>query len=362
MNRRRFLQGSIFIGTSLAFEKLWAKQPRPTENRDTFSTKVQVIDAHAHPDRYRHPGSTTDPSSSVNAIQGLGMAGSSFSAVGDTVYVSRGRMPGKEYDSAKTQLGWWLNGVIKTGKVKLVFKSSDIPETGSPEHLPGGFLAIEGGDPLQGKPERVDEFYEMGVRMITLVHYRNNEIGDIMKPWRNLSPGPSHGGLTPAGRKIVKWMEEVGMIIDVAHADSNTLKQIAEMSSKPLVDSHTNLCSLKDGTQCGRLRRWEEMEVVARTGGVVCTWPLAYQGKQEVRMTFLDWAREILEMKRHIGMEHVGLGTDGGGHLIRRVNGYRDVRDLPKLMKAMEEIGFPADEIAAYMGGNFLRVLRTCIG
>jgi len=62
------------------------------------------------------------------------------------------------------------------------------------------------------------------------------------------------------------------------------------------------------------------------------------------------------------GMEHVGLGTDGGGRLPALISGYKDVRDLVKLIGAMQEIGLSHEEIAAYMGGNLLRVLRQCIG
>ncbi|HEX7504584.1 MAG TPA: membrane dipeptidase, partial [Syntrophales bacterium] len=121
-------------------------------------------------------------------------------------------------------------------------------------------------------------------------------------------------------------------------------------------------CSLDNLKQCGRLRTWKDMEAVAKTGGVVCTWPMAAgQGKSK-RETFRDWAAEILEMKRNIGMEHVGLGTDGGGGLPRFVKGYGNVRDLAQLIKAMQDAGFTREEISAYMGGNTDRVLQACIG
>ena len=61
-------------------------------------------------------------------------------------------------------------------------------------------------------------------------------------------------------------------------------------------------------------------------------------------------------------MDHVGLGTDGGGGLPRFVEDYRDMRDLARLVKAMQDMGFTRDEIAAYMGGNTQRVLKACIG
>ncbi len=336
----------------------------PARKSESFET-LHIIDAHAHPDRLIPPGRTSawlDKSSTLESITSLGMAASSFAAVGDQVFLGQGRFQETEWNHTKAQLDWWLNGIIKTGQAKLIRRASDIPERSGPNDPPGAILSIEGGDPLEGKSERLNDFYKMGVRMITLIHYRNNELGDVMKPWKNLDPGPRNHGLTPAGRKIVEQMQEIGMVIDVSHAHEDTLKQIVEVSEKPLVDSHTNLCSFEDPSSCGRFRTWKEMEWIAKTGGIVCTWPFAYKRGAISRMTFKDWAGEIFEMKRRLGMEHVGLGTDGGGHLSRLIEGYRDVRDLIKLVNAMQELGFTREEIAAYMGGNFFRVVRSCIG
>ncbi|HEX7539156.1 MAG TPA: membrane dipeptidase, partial [Syntrophales bacterium] len=298
----------------------------------------------------------------VRAITNMGMAASIFSAVGDRVYLSRGRLPGTEYQNTMVQLDFWKDGIVKKGKVRLVLKSADIPDAPVPGSVPGAILAIEGGDPLAGNSDRVNEFYNYGVRLITLLHYNNNQLGDCMKNWPGLNPGPKNNGLTAAGRSVVERMQALGMVVDVAHADSPTLKQVCEMSRRPVVDSHSHPCSLNDLKQCGRLRTWKDMEAVAQTGGVVCTWPLATgQGKSK-RETFRDWATEILEMKRNIGMEHVGLGTDGGGGLPRFVKGYGNVRDLAQLVKAMQDAGFTREEISAYMGGNTDRVLQACIG
>ena len=76
----------------------------------------------------------------------------------------------------------------------------------------------------------------------------------------------------------------------------------------------------------------------------------------------LDWAKEILEMKKRLGMEHVGLGIDGGGSLPSVIEGYRDICDLVQLVKAMQEGGLSQEDIRAYMGGNFYRVLESCTG
>ncbi|MGB7573528.1 MAG: membrane dipeptidase [Thermodesulfobacteriota bacterium] len=364
MNRREFLRYSVFCGLSATAGSLfsWAQAPQASTEDKPQSENIKIIDAHAHPDRYVYNSRPTDDTSTLMAIKKLGMVASCFAAVGDSVFLSQGRVPGTEYHSTKTQLEWWLKGIIKSGRVKLVLKASDVPEAIGPDIAPGAILSIEGGDPLEGSLSRVDEFYRLGVRMITLMHYRNNELGDIMRMWRSLDPGSEHNGLTPAGHKVVERMQNVGMVVDVAHAHSLTLRQIAEMSAKPLLDSHTNPCHIEDPLRCGRSRTWKDMELVARTGGVVCTWPIAYKRGPTIRVSFLDWAKEILEMKNRLGMNHVGLGTDGGGNLPDLIEGYRDVRDLVKLKVAMQEVSFSQEEIGAYMGGNFYRVLKSCIG
>ena len=83
--------------------------------------------------------------------------------------------------------------------------------------------------------------------------------------------------------------------------------------------------------------------------------------KRAARKTFSDWAKEILEMKKRLGMDHVGLGTDGGGGVIC-IDGYHDVRDLVHLVVAMREVGLSDEDIKSYMGENFHRLLQQCIG
>ncbi len=363
MNRRQFICSSVACGASLAFGNApsWVQASNELAHEERILRGLRIIDAHAHPDLYAVNPRQVDNTSTLKAITALGMVASCFAAVGDRVSLSQDRIPGTEYHSTKTQLEWWIKGIAKSGKVKLVLRASDVPNVLDLNTPPGAILSIEGADPLKGDSGKLDELYRLGVRMITLVHYRNNELGDTMKTFGNLNPGPTHNGLTPAGRRVVERMQELGMVVDVSHADTATLSQVAEMSARPLVDSHTSPCMRENPAQCGRFRTWKNMEAVAKGGGIICTWPLAYT-RGGTRKTFLDWANEILEMKERLGMDHVGLGTDGGGNIPSLLEGYKDVRDLIHLVTAMQEIGFSSDDIAAYMGGNFYRVLQSSIG
>lgn len=356
MNRRAFLR--MLWGCLLAAESpdalAFFGSPKLTGEQRKTLEGLLIIDAHAHPDGYRIDGKTRDSASSLEAIRDLGMAACAFAAIGDTVAATRGRMTGSDYDLAKVQLDYWMDGLVKPGKVKLVRKASDIPASAGPGTVPGAILSIEGGNALSGNPDRVNDFHDYGVRMITLVHLGANELGE--------STASAQGtGLTAAGRRVVERMQERGVLVDVAHASLLTLKHVGEISRRPIVDSHTHLCASADAARCGRLRTVAGMEIVAKTGGVVCTWPMADNARSK-RETFRDWAREIKEMKQRLGMEHVGLGTDGGGGLPKFIDGWRDVRDLVHLVGAMQEEGFTRQEISAYTGGNFYRVLQKSIG
>ena len=67
-------------------------------------------------------------------------------------------------------------------------------------------------------------------------------------------------------------------------------------------------------------------------------------------------------MKKRLGMEHVSLGTDGGGNIPSLIEGYKDVRDLIHLVAPMKDVGLSSDDIAAYMGGNFYRLFQSYAG
>jgi microsomal dipeptidase-like Zn-dependent dipeptidase len=99
------------------------------------------------------------------------------------------------------------------------------------------------------------------------------------------------------------------------------------------------------------------MEWVAKTGGMIGTWPLAAGQKKTLR----DWAEEICAMKSRLGMAHIGLGTDGGGRLPKTVEGYANIKDLHKLATTLTEVGLGQEDLRAFLGGNLERVVRAIL-
>jgi membrane dipeptidase len=358
MNRRAFLKRCAMVFGSIALGR-WASAcagtPKPPVAGNPSIARWDIVDAHAHPNQFftGRPRSV-DESASLDSMREAGLLGACFAAVGDLESIMRGRSV-PELAGTRAQLAR-VQAWAESGRIAMVRRGPDF--TSGKRSIPAAVVAIEGGDCLEGDLANLDVFYRSGVRLITLMHYTPNDIGDIM------TGTARHGGLTPFGRQVVARMQGLGLVVDAAHAHSLTLKDIASVASGPIIDSHTSPAPpVQDGLKPpARMRSWEELEWIARTGGIVCTWPLRTQYGGWQRATIEDWARETVEIKRRIGIEHVALGTDGGGGVPRRVASYDGYRDLGRLADALAAAGLSEGDIRAYMGGNFVRVFTACVG
>ncbi len=356
MKRREFLQYGVRAALAAgACGFASCLLPGSAFSREDMSELrgLTIADAHAHPYQLFGVNRRDATTPTVDMMKKVGMAVCSFSAVGDlTLYPNRFGLP---FADTVGQLRM-VKGLEDEGKVKRVLSAADLKSVTAPGNATGAVMAVEGADALEGRMENLDRLYDYGVRMITLMHDHNNAIGFNQ---RSQNDGP----LTPFGVKVVERMNERGILIDVAHAKTGTLASIVEASRAPVVDSHTSPLPYGYETKNSqRLRTWPEMETIAKHGGLVCTWPYAVSRGTLQRTTLKDWAAEILLMKNRLGIEHCGLGTDGGGSLPNVVAGWDSILSLPKLVAAMREAGLTQSDIAAYVGGNFLRVLGGCLG
>ena len=354
MDRRAFLGYCAATGIACALSARAAGPDQASAAPDGVKppARLMIADAHAHP--YQLHGSRQGDASTPTLVimEQLGLAVCSFSAVGDmTLY--RGRS-GAPYNDTQHQLRQ-VQRLAESAKLRLIAGSADLRSQLAASDVTGALMAIEGADALEGKLQNLGAFHEQGVRLMTLMHDHDNELGFNQ---RSAADGP----LTPFGVQVVERMNKLGMVVDVSHSSTRTLHSIAEVSAAPIIDSHTSLLPAgEDRSGLRRLRTWQEMEAIARTGGLVCTWPFAYSRSSAQRTTLKHWADEIVQMKARLGIEHCGLGTDGGGGLPRLVSGWESIASLPSLTGAMAEAGLTQDDIAACVGGNFLRLLARCL-
>ncbi|MBI2365077.1 MAG: membrane dipeptidase [Deltaproteobacteria bacterium] len=210
--------------------------------------------------------------------------------------------------------------------------------------VPCGIVGFEGADALEGDLSRLQLFYDRGIRVIQLVHYRINELGDIQ------TEPPRHGGLTTFGRDVVKGMNRLGMMIDVAHASSETIRGVLAETRHPVLDSHTRPSAR---LALSRARSDDDLRAVAKKGGVIGVWPIARKARGE---TFDDFVKDIDYVKSLVGVDHVGIGTDLNGlGQDTVVPTHKEFSLIPAGLLAR---GFSESEVTRIIGENFMRVFR----
>jgi membrane dipeptidase len=207
-----------------------------------------------------------------------------------------------------------------------------------------GFLGIEGAHALAGEIGALDRLFGAGFRMLGLTHFFDNEVGGS-------AHGVDRGGLTPFGREVVARAEELGILIDLAHASPALIDDVLSVATRPLVVSHTGV----RGT-CDNLRNLEDrrLAAIAATGGVVGIglWETALCGTGPG-----DWARAVAHAVAVAGPDHVALGSDWDG----AVTALLDAAHVVRLTDALLQHGFGEAEVRQVMGGNVVRVLQEAL-
>ncbi len=254
------------------------------------------------------------------------------------------------------------------------------------------YIGMENGFPVGTDISRVEEFYNRGVRYITLCHSRNNDICDSSTDRK----GPEFHGLSNFGESVVKKMNKLGMLIDVSHISDESFFDVIKLSNAPVIASHSSVRSI---ARHPRNMNDEMIKALAKKGGVIqiCllddyikdpdTTTIRYQKLQELEEiyntaydlmndeekkelsrkwrevnekyakdlpTVSDLVDHIDYVKNLVGIDYVGIGSDfdGGGGL----KDCADVSQFPNITREMLKRGYTEEEIRKVWGGNFFRV------
>lgn len=254
----------------------------------------------------------------------------------------------------------------------------------------------------------LDEFREAGVTVFALNHIGHNDCADSSRPnfiaaAGKHEPEEEHGGLSPLGREAIRRINELGGLVDVSQSSLSATLQTVELSSAPVIASHSNVRALCD---VSRNLSDAEIDAIAAGGGVIHVSPfrgylfdttnqqlvddirnarlgaglpekylypfeLYWEIKNpDEQAAFRDTISRLLgpgsldSLMNHIdyivervGVEHVGIGTDfnhGGG-----MRGFDEASDAPNVTAALLARGYSPDEIDRIWGRNFLRALAA---
>lgn len=256
------------------------------------------------------------------------------------------------------------------------------------------YIGMENGFPIGTDINRVQEFYNRGVRYITLCHSKNNDICDSSTD----KDGAEHNGLSKFGKKVVKKMNQIGMLIDVSHISDKSFSDVVKMSKTPVIASHSSVRSIAHHP---RNMDDDMIKSLAKNGGVIqiCllddyikdpdTTTVRYKKLAELRKVYQEKYETMSESERKelndhwqkvseqypenlpnvkdlvdhidyvknlVGIDYVGIGSDfdGGGGLADCA----DVSQFPNITMEMLNRGYSKEEIKKVWGGNFFRVFR----
>lgn len=249
--------------------------------------------------------------------------------------------PGEAERDHRRQIGA-VSQVLDHPDVRPVLAAADITAAHHAGQT-GVFLGSEGADFLDGDGTSLAQAHADGVRVITLVHYRVNELGDIQ------TEDPVHNGLTSFGVEVVHEMNRLGMIVDLAHATFETTAAALEASSAPLIISHSHLAA--PGAEHPRLLSEEHAGMVASAGGVIGAWPAGL-----VQSTMDDYVEEICRLIDVVGIDHVAIGTDLDANYEPVLSAYDQFPQLATLLAAR---GLGPREVDKVLGANFIRVFEA---
>ncbi|MFH2109972.1 MAG: dipeptidase [Candidatus Bathyarchaeota archaeon] len=212
-------------------------------------------------------------------------------------------------------------------------------------------LSIEGADVLEGSVDVLRVFHRLGVRMVGLVHSIRNELADGVADRR------TGGGLSELGAQAVDELNRLGMIVDVSHLNDEGFRDALELSSDPVVASHSNARAVCDHP---RNMTDDMISALAEKGGVMGMnfAPGFVHSKRATLAGVVDHIDHIVEL---VGPGHVGLGSDFDG-IPSTPEGLEDVTRMPGLTAELVKRGYGEDDVRNILGGNHLRLIKAVCG
>lgn len=350
-SRKEFLRTALSIAAVSPFLNLKSfAELKHADNMHVF------FDLHCHPGwnfAKKNFGDSSDASITklvANMLEGQ-LTGAFFAIVADAGLLkptATGITVTGKYSSGE---GW---NTYKTQVVQLkkLFSSVDIQfSTQTKDLKPGakkplGYISVEGGDFLEGSLNHLQEAYQDGVRSIQLVHYAQNEVGDLQTADANFN------GLSSFGKELIKKMNDLGMVIDLAHASFQTTIDVAAITKAPIILSHSMLEMEADRPIAKRAISKEHAKLIAETGGIIGAWPSGFN------KNFDEYVDNIKKLVDVVGINHVGIGTDMDANFKPVLSKYSE---FPKLAEALESKGFTHSETGKIMGENAKRVLSKIL-
>ncbi len=262
------------------------------------------------------------------------------------------------YETAKAMIACFYQEMAQNRTViRPVTRYEEILQN-QQENILSALLTLEEGAPLEGSLEKLHEFYQLGVRMLTLTWNYPNELGF---PNAAFTDGNTEQltqpqkGLTAAGIEIVKEMDALGMIIDVSHGSDQLVHDVLQHSTRPFVASHSNARQVRNHF---RNLPDELIRAIAERGGIIGLNFFDQFLKTDTQTEAL--MDQIVAHAKHLkkigGIDVIGLGSDFDGIPLHPE--LPDATVMPKIYDKLKSSGFTAAEADQIFYQNVLRLYK----
>ncbi len=238
----------------------------------------------------------------------------------------------------------------ETDDLVLVEDYSDIENIVAEKKI-AGMLALEGAEGVFDL-SALHTFYHLGVRMISLTWNQRNRFAD------GVGELEANGGLTAAGRELIKEMDRLGLAVDLSHIAPAGFNDVIDISSYPVAASHSNARAVCDHP---RNLSDDQLFAIAEKNGLIglnfCPEFLNKSGKAEIK----DVIKHINYIRDLIGIDYIGLGTDYDG-ITKTPKKLEDISKLPLLKEALLSEGYQEKEIGKIFYYNWLNFFKEVLG
>jgi len=282
-----------------------------------------------------------------------------WSVVGDLPWIrsSSGRLRQAAEPKPRAASDWFdrelarVKAHLAEQKLKIVRSPDDVDRAldGDPHVV----LSVEGASFLDDGMAGLERAYEAGVRHLQLVHYVRNSIGDFQ------TEAPQHQGLTSFGRQVVRDCNRLGILVDLAHCTSASVRQALAISRVPTVWSHSSV--VPAGKPDWKMLPWrarqlglDDARAIAAAGGVVGLWSL----RSDVGGTVQSFGDRMIEMAGWLGDDHVAFGTDMNAIANAPISDYARLRSA---LDHMADRGVDETRLRKVAIGNYARVLKAAM-
>lgn len=418
---KRGTSSTLALGAALAFgcaggpasESAADGDPSPEallEQARAIHDRVLVLDAHADTELPDAPSPYVGDDG-LSQVDPAKLHAGGVDAVVMSVAVGSGpRTPGG-YAAARSRADQEVAAVLELAadpaNNAVVVRSADEIVAAHEQGEAALVLGFQNAMILGTEVSALDDFYEAGARVFALTHLGNNDFADSSRPVFNAATGTheaaEHGGLSDLGVAAIERINALGGVVDVSQLSRKAALQVLEVSTAPVIASHSNARQLTD---VSRNLSDEEIDGIGEIGGVIHVCPFRgylydssdtaldaaiREARREAgvledylypfelyweiddpaaRSAFTQSISDLLgpgsvdAMLDHldyivdrIGVDHVGIGSDfnhGGG-----VEGFADASEALGVTIGLLERGYSEEDIGKIWGGNFLRVLQA---